>query len=151
MSHNALIDGTAYAISGGKTLINGTAYALPKGRTLIDGTGYDVILGGLCAVTVTGTGAKPHSGSQNYRYIELPGVGIVVDAGEYSVARGSQIVCKVYSNKFVAEIIVDGETVASGKNRSLQYTYTINGNATIEYNTGNFGMPSSKIIITSQA
>lgn len=151
MAQKATIDGTAYEISGGKTLIAGTTHTISGGKTLIAGTGYDVILGGLCAVTVTGTGAKPSSGSQNYRYIELPSVGVVVDAGEYSVARGSQIVCKVYSNRYTAEIIVDGETVASGKNSPLKYTYTINGNATIEYNNGHVGMPRSKIIITSQA
>lgn len=151
MAQKATIDGTAYQISGGKTLNAGTTYTISGGKTLIAGTGYDVILGGLCAVTVTGTGEKPHSGSQNYRYIELPGVGVVVDAGEYSVARGSQIVCKVYANRYTAEIIVDGKTVASGKNSPLKYTYTINGNATIEYNNGHAGMPRSKIIITSQA
>lgn len=151
MAQKATIDGTAYAISGGKTLINGTAYALSKGRTLIDGTGYDVILGGLCAVTVTGKGNKPKNNTKNYRYIELPGAGVVVDAGEYSVARGSQIVCKVYSNMYVAEIIVDGETVKRAKNKALKYTYTINGNATIEYKDRHFGLPEYKIIITSQA
>ena len=150
MAQKATIDGTAYTISGGRSLIAGTAYTISGGKTLIDGTGYDVILGGLCAVTVTGTGNKPHSGTQNYRYIELPGVGIVVDAGEYSVARGSQIVCKVYSNRYIAKIIVDGETVESGKNKSLQYTYTTNGNATIAYNDGDLLQPGYKIIITSQ-
>ena len=42
MAHKALIGGTAYEITGGKTLINGTAYGIAKGKTLINGTAYDV-------------------------------------------------------------------------------------------------------------
>lgn len=42
MAHRALIGGTAYEISGGKTLVGGTAYSIAKGRTLVGGTGYDV-------------------------------------------------------------------------------------------------------------
>ena len=36
MAHKALIGGTAYEITGGKTLINGTAYGIAKGKTLIN-------------------------------------------------------------------------------------------------------------------
>lgn len=41
-SHQALVNGTAYNITGGRTLIGGTGYGISKGRTLIDGTGYDI-------------------------------------------------------------------------------------------------------------
>lgn len=42
MAHKALIDGTAYEVTGGKCLVNGTSYSISKGRTLIGGTGYDI-------------------------------------------------------------------------------------------------------------
>jgi hypothetical protein len=42
MAHKALIGGTAYSITGGRTLIGGTGYGISKGRTLVSGTGYDI-------------------------------------------------------------------------------------------------------------
>lgn len=42
MAHKALIGGTGYSITGGRTLIGGTGYVINKGRTLIGGTGYDI-------------------------------------------------------------------------------------------------------------
>ena len=45
MAHKALIGGTAYEISGGKTLIDGTAYSIKNGKTLVDGTAYEVAFG----------------------------------------------------------------------------------------------------------
>lgn len=45
MAHKALIGGTGYSITGGRTLIGGTGYVINKGRTLIGGTGYDIAFG----------------------------------------------------------------------------------------------------------
>lgn len=45
MAHKTLVDGTAYAIKGGRTLIDGTGYSIKKGRTLVDGTWYDISFG----------------------------------------------------------------------------------------------------------
>lgn len=42
MAHKTLINGTAYAVKGGRDLIAGTGYAKKQGKTLIDGTGYDI-------------------------------------------------------------------------------------------------------------
>ena len=42
MAHKALINGTAYGISGGKTLVGGTAYKINKGKTLVSGTAYSI-------------------------------------------------------------------------------------------------------------
>lgn len=44
-SHQALVNGTAYNILGGRTLIGGTGYGISKGRTLVGGTGYDIAFG----------------------------------------------------------------------------------------------------------
>lgn len=41
-SHQALVSGTAYNITGGRTLIGGTGYGISKGMTLVGGTGYDI-------------------------------------------------------------------------------------------------------------
>lgn len=42
MAHKALVNGTAYEVSGGRTLVNGTGYSIAGGRTLVNGTGYDI-------------------------------------------------------------------------------------------------------------
>lgn len=42
MAHKALIGGTAYEISGGKTLIDGTAYSIKNGKALVGGAVYDI-------------------------------------------------------------------------------------------------------------
>lgn len=41
-THKALVNGTAYEVTGGKCLVNGIVYNILKGRTLIGGTGYDI-------------------------------------------------------------------------------------------------------------
>ena len=60
MAHKALIGGTAYTITGGKTLIGGTVYTIPKGKTLVNGTAYSLSLG------------NPSSGTFTF-YIEVDG------------------------------------------------------------------------------
>lgn len=45
-THKALVNGTAYEVTGGKCLVNGTVYSVKKGRTLIGGTGYDIKFSG---------------------------------------------------------------------------------------------------------
>lgn len=42
MAHKVLVDGTGYAVKGGKTLIGGTGYSIKRGRTLVDGAGYNI-------------------------------------------------------------------------------------------------------------
>ena len=43
MAHKTLIDGTAYAVKGGRDLIAGTGYAKKQGKTLIDGTEHAIL------------------------------------------------------------------------------------------------------------
>lgn len=45
MAHKTLIDGTAYAVKGGRELIAGTGYAKKQGKTLIDGTEHAISFG----------------------------------------------------------------------------------------------------------
>ena len=45
MAHKTLINGTAYAVKGGRDLIAGTGYAKKQGKTLIDGTEYAISFG----------------------------------------------------------------------------------------------------------
>lgn len=42
MASRTLINGTGYAVKGGRVLVGGTGYQVKKGRTLIGGTGYDI-------------------------------------------------------------------------------------------------------------
>ena len=44
-AHNTLLDGTAYAITGGKTMVGGTVYGVSNGKTMVDGTVYDISFG----------------------------------------------------------------------------------------------------------
>lgn len=68
MAHKALIGGTAYEISGGKTLIDGTAFSIKNGKTLIGGTAYEVGFGGFEIVIDLGavTADRWHSGFDIY-------------------------------------------------------------------------------------
>lgn len=45
MAHKTLINGTAYAVKGGRDLIAGTGYAKKQGKTLIDGTEHAISFG----------------------------------------------------------------------------------------------------------
>ena len=45
MAHKTLINGTAYAVKGGRELIAGTGYAKKQGKTLIDGTEHTISFG----------------------------------------------------------------------------------------------------------
>ena len=42
MAHKTIVDGTEYAITGGKCMVDGTVYEIKNGKTLIDGTGYSI-------------------------------------------------------------------------------------------------------------
>lgn len=42
MAHKALVGGTAYEITKGKTLVSGTGYEITSGRTLVGGTAYEI-------------------------------------------------------------------------------------------------------------
>lgn len=44
-THHTLINGTAYAITGGTDLVNGTKYQIGGGRTLVNGTAYGIEFG----------------------------------------------------------------------------------------------------------
>ena len=41
-THHTLINGTAYAVTGGTDLVNGTKYQIWGGRTLVNGTAYEI-------------------------------------------------------------------------------------------------------------
>lgn len=45
MAHKTIINGTAYAVKGGRDLIAGTGYAKKQGKTLIDGTEHAISFG----------------------------------------------------------------------------------------------------------
>lgn len=75
MAHKTLIDGTAYAVKGGRDLIAGTGYAKKQGKTLIDGTVYEIEFGS-AAVTVTIS-----SGDTNYMFIQVNGAADKMTSG----------------------------------------------------------------------
>jgi hypothetical protein len=93
MAHKALIGGTAYEISGGKTLVDGTAYSIKNGKTLVGGTAYEVGFGGEMAIVTL----KGDMWSDSYSYAEIyyttpdGEYGQLSTAGKYELPIGSSV------------------------------------------------------------
>ena len=120
----ALIDGTAYKVSGGKALIDGTAYAISRGETLIDGTTHGITFATVTAtltITITGEGSNA---SNNKMYIEIPGglsTSIVTKAGTHTIQRGKEIKAVVSRGRY---IMVNGEQEAHASMTQTSASYT---------------------------
>lgn len=74
MSHRAMIDGTAYEVTGGKTLVDGTVYSITGGKTLVDGTVYGIDFGS-AEIPVSFDGTHTIYGDGNRGWIEITGNG----------------------------------------------------------------------------
>ncbi len=131
----ALIDGTAYKVSGGKALIDGTAYAISRGNALIDGTIHVITFATVQAeltITITGEGAYANS---NKMYIEIPGglsTRIITNAGTYTIKRGEEIKAVVSRGRY---IMVNGEQEAhaSMTQTSASYTFAAETDITVYF------------------
>lgn len=120
----ALIDGTAYKVSGGKALIDGTAYVVSSGQTLIDGTVHVITFATVTAeltITITGEGAYENN---NKMYIEIPGglsTKIITTAGTRTIQRGKEIKAVVSRGRY---IMVNGEQEAHASMTQTSASYT---------------------------
>lgn len=121
--HNALIDGTAYAITGGEVLVNGAVYDVAKGKTMVGGTVYDIkFVGDPVTLTITGTIDTFRS------YVSCRGV-TYKSLGTYVIENGPVDITfhghvDYNSNVFV---VLNGTTVYSAyvtAGKSWQYTFT---------------------------
>lgn len=75
MSHRAMIDGTAYEVTGGKTMVDGTVYNITGGKAMVDGTVYSIDFGGSAEIPVSFDGAHTIYGDGNRGWIEITGNG----------------------------------------------------------------------------
>ena len=158
MAHQTLINGTTYAISGGRTLVNGTAYTVNKGKTLVGGTAYAISMECLIATKTGGcvTGYKQYayillsaSDGNNY-YVDSSGLAYLGnnDSGvlqgqnqSFGSVPGYGIACFVTTYSATpAKVIVNGQTVAQVTGTgSTVYVYTVTGDATITLTTSGSG------------
>ena len=129
MAHKTMINGTAYAITGGTDLVNGTKYQIGGGRTLVNGTAYDVLL---AEETVTIT---VHNGDE-VRSCYVLYNGQRITSGEIDVKIGETIA--VYVGAIIQNhgfIYLNSVEVAKGDN--VHYAYLVTKNATISYSWSN--------------
>lgn len=152
MAHKALVDGTAYEITGGRTLVNGTGYSIDKGKTLVDGTAYEVGFSQPVTVEIINT----------YNYYDVKSCYVSIDGVKYtndaiiSVPIGTEIYCYVsYSAKngeSPAIIKLNNTIVATaaamGMTGSAEYYYTVTDNVRIELNEEDYGGSKTYVEIT---
>ena len=149
MAHKALIDGTAYEVTGGRCLVDGTAYSIQKGRTLVDGTGYDVSFApAVIPVEITG------SGNSTYCYVTINGTTYTAAASGIEVLPGDDIVFAVRgSANSNGSITIDGDKVASSSGATATtFTWVVPENCTsigiaLKYNS--FGNRYGTITVTT--
>lgn len=137
-THNALIDGTAYAITGGKAMVGGTVYDIAGGKALVGGTVYEIAFApSTIAVNITGSG---RSTSTVCCSVTINGIEYT-SATNIEVEAGTEITCyaRGYRSSGRSYIYLNDEMVdfASGTS-AITYTYTANSNVaiTLYYDTG---------------
>ena len=120
-THNALIDGAAYEVTGGKAMVGGTVYDTAGGKTLVDGTVYEIAFGGSPF-----TAAITAAGDSRYAYAEINGT------KHYSVKTieceaGTTVTVYVGATTMAAssaQITWNGTKVASGTDPSTGAEYS---------------------------
>ena len=140
MAHKALIGGTAYEISGGKTLIGGTAYSIDKGKTLVGGTAYEVGFGLPTVIlkldAVFGYNLPVGYGDDvsTYCFYTTPTGerGNLTSEGSYEFPIGTTISIDMEygSRKIGMAVYLNDEEVAYSNNY-LSYNHTLTTNITI--------------------
>lgn len=124
-THHTLINGTAYAVTGGTDLVNGTKYQIGGGRTLVDGTAYDVLFAEETVKIAVHNGVEARNCYVLYN-------GQRITSGEIDVKIGETIV--VYAGSPQGNygyIYLNSVEVVKGS--GVNYSYTVTKNATISY------------------
>ena len=148
--HKALIDGTAYGISGGRSMAGGTVYDIAKGKAMVNGTVYEITFAGMdddnCIVTITGTGAVGST------YVQIDNT-VYTEAGMVEVPVGTTINCNAHNpngGTIGRNIIYVNGTIVATKAGLLAYNYTVSGNVTIELKHNSAKYNGSSIYITEE-
>lgn len=124
-THHILINGTAYAVTGGTNLVNGTKYQIGGGRTLVNGTAYDVSFAEETVKIAVHNGLEVRNCYVLYN-------GQRITSGEIDVKIGDTVVVYVGAiEQNYGRIYLNSVEVAKGLN--VQYSYIVTKNATISY------------------
>lgn len=129
MAHKTLINGTAYALTGGKTLVGGTVYSIKNGKTLINGAAFELPFSHDIRLTVTGSyhssncyylldGVKQTSGTSTYNHDT-----VLLPSQELSLHMRAAL----SSSK--CTVTLNGVQVAA--NRTVDYTVELSGYQTV--------------------
>ena len=134
MSHRAMIDGTAYEVTGGKTMVDGTVYSITGGKTLVDGTVYGIDFGS-AEIPVSFDGTHTIYGDGKRGWIEITGKGTLtvlrsITADIYLLGKGSSGangVSKYVKYETSNTWSVDGGTGGNGGKYLEVYGQTLSG------------------------
>lgn len=142
-THKILVNGTAFAVTGGTELINGTICKTGGGRTLVNGTAFEIKFGpSICTLVIKGsTQGSTTAVVAPIEHKDHPNWYAYSD-GTYQLEPGAGIVLYAYSygtNYFY----VNGKLVASG-DQKLQYEMTLTAALT------NVRISGSTIRVTTQ-
>lgn len=144
MAHKTLIDGTAYAVKGGRDLIAGTGYAKKQGKTLVNGTAYKIVFGRSCIIEITAANGN------GLAKVTINGITYTA-AATLEVESGTEIECLAEGGRNSnGKITVNGNVVAQGSwsNVDANYTYLVETDTQIYLNGSVFGRVSEIKITT---
>ena len=133
-THNTLIDGTAYAITGGKVMVGGTVYDIGEGKTLVDGTVYEIAFApSVVTVKITGTGS---TASVCPAYVVINGQ-TYASAATLELQPGTTVTAHA---KYSSMAKSGGVFLNGTKVSDQDYEYEVSGNVTIAlaYSVGEF-------------
>lgn len=148
MAHKALIGGTAYEISGGKTLVGGTAYSVDNGKTLVGGTAYpiefaekvnislvinpahglDNLVIACASATIDGS---TYDGKSDNTTLQLP-VGSVIQLTIKAGGKGASSAGRVGTVTVNGTVVKQAASGGANTVATEEYEYTVTANATIE-------------------
>lgn len=128
MAHKTLIDGTAYAVKGGRDLIAGTGYAKKQGKTLIAGTARDIVLKKTEYVTVTIV-----KGGSGYNTNQVKYNGTLYSAPKTLTVEKGEVIQLKYGGEYnhTGSVFINNVRKASSGSRVLWYDYTVNSDVTV--------------------
>lgn len=126
-THHTLIDGTAYAISGGSQLQGGTKFQM-GGRTQVDGTAYEITFGPkeVILTVVDGWNGSTYYMWVNYNNKYMFSESVVLQAGakiSIIISNADKANCSVYLN---------GSKVAEAKS-FINYEYVLKKDVTVKF------------------
>lgn len=128
MAHKTLIDGTAYAVKGGRDLIAGTGYAKKQGKTLIAGTARDIVLKKTEYVTVTIVNGGSGSNTNQVKYN-----GTLYSAPKTLTVEKGEVIQLKYGGEYnhTGSVFINNVRKASSGSSVLWYNYTVNSDVTV--------------------